>query len=159
MSNLPIIQKTVDNVSYEFSLLPVKQAKKVLFILTQVIMPSIGNALSKIQNINILDAEIEKELFPALGNAITTLASKLTEQDLNTITDVLLPYIQIDNGKGGYRTIILDEDFAGRLFSFYKVIFASLEVNFTDFLEGMQPLLEKINSKKPNQTLEGNSVK
>lgn len=138
-----ITLRTIDNRNYEFSLLPVKKAKKILFIITQLLGPSIGKAMSGLTS---LDTDIETEILPLLGNAVSGLTERLNEQELDIIVDTLLPYIKIEN-EGAYRNIMLDTDFCGQLKSFYKVIFASLEVNFTDFLDGIKPLLKKVKQK------------
>ena len=95
-----------------------------------------GDSLAYIQGEGI-DKDM-KEYVPAVATAFATLTEKLNPQDLLKLITALLKNTSIVNVDGPEIKINIDLHFGGgRMKPLFKLLLLVLEVNFADFLGGL----------------------
>lgn len=126
----------IDDQSYVITMMPPKEAQKILIKLMRVL----GNSIEGLggNGKKILNNKLELIAF-ALGTAL----QKLNEVESEEVMDALL-------GSAGCRDGMDDPRFHGKLSHMYKVAQKAAEVNFKDFLEGiggtLNGVLDKFNT-------------
>jgi hypothetical protein len=128
-------KRTIDELEFEVSQLPVKDARAMLVRLTRVIGPAL--------------TEFAKDGATSLGDidhttvagAFGKLATTLTEEDLEylcakfgTVSKVRVGNLMLPVDKAG------DTVFSGRLTTMFKWLWFAVEVNYSDFLGGLRDM-------------------
>jgi hypothetical protein len=115
-------EKEIEGVRYTISQFPARKAAKILTRLLKLVgepLANFGGGLS---------TSIDK----VLPLAVRALTEKLDEAEIDQLLTDLLSCVQIDEGNG-FRSLIIDTDFQGKLGAMFKVVAASIEVNYSDF--------------------------
>ena len=121
--------KTIDGKDYEVWHLPPLEASNILIKLSKLLLEPIGEALGK-QNLNGLANGTNDIDF---GKALSTLASRLDEQEVQTIMKAMFKYTHIKTETGGFIPVNIDRDFTGEILHMFNVLKTALEVNFWIF--------------------------
>ncbi len=128
------VRKIIDGEQYTFCQLPPKKSLKLLTRILKIIGPALGGVVKDAGNISegniesILDLDIDP------GMIVSQLCSRLDENDVEYIIDMLLSQV-LHSGKGEVSRVF-DEHFGGRLPHLFRVIAAALEVEYGDFFGG-----------------------
>lgn len=131
--------RTIDGELYEFYQLSPRIAVKILTRLLKVVGSPVGEALGRSTGSeSLLDLELKGDV---MGNIVKALTERLDEDMvLNTIEELLQP-VMCKGIKVGPQ---FETHFAGRISHLMKVVWAALEVNYSDFfgegfgLEGLR---------------------
>lgn len=132
------ITKNIDDETYTFYRLSPRHSTRILVKILKMLGPSIGSGFKeeKIKIRSVLDADID------IGKIVTTFFDKFDIDDVQGIIDVLFTQVN-HQGEG----ILSNEStynnlFTGRQKHLYKVLFASLEVEYGNFFVGNRGLGE-----------------
>jgi hypothetical protein len=126
-----IVTKVIEGTEYEFFQLPVLEALSLTKILVKIVGCIVSNIGSEIKNLaSFGDLDLSN-----IGDAILSLAEKLTDEELKKLITTILKYTTISNGSGGFVEVQADVHFQGKLDIMYLVVFKGLEVNFGSFLD------------------------
>lgn len=123
------VKKTIDGEEYIFCQLPPKKSMKLLTRILRIIGPALGVVVgdkTKIDDIANLDIKP--------GMIVSELCSRLDENEVEHIVDTLLS--QVHHCGKGELSKVFDEHFGGRLPHLFNVVFAALEVEYSDFFDG-----------------------
>ena len=137
--------KEVDGISYEIWTLPVPKALSILTKLTKLAGELGGGAIGSVDSGQNPFQNKSGEKNPmnikmdVLGKAITALTNRLDESEVQEIIKTMLSVVHVQN-VNGYAPVSFDVTFQGRIFHMLKVVGAALEVNYSDFLEGLSVL-------------------
>ncbi len=122
-----VIEKNIDGTDYTITMLPADKAVILFTRLTKLI----GKPLSNLVASGGMDAEVSGKL---IGLCIEGLSENLDEEVvLKTIKD-LLASTMVGNQM---LDKVFNVHFAGRIGHLFKVVWAVLEVQYKDFLEGL----------------------
>jgi hypothetical protein len=136
-------ERIIDGETYTFTMLRPRISLRLLTKIFKLIGPPIGKAFPKeIKMKDIFDAGID------IGGSINDLAERLSDDELQSLIDILFAPI-LHKGKGTLtNAAAYDELFAGRMKHLFKVIGVALEVQYADFLEGDDALAAIIRKSK-----------
>jgi Phage tail assembly chaperone protein, TAC len=128
--------RIIDNRTYEFFFLPPKDALRTLVRILKIVGEPIGAITDLFSSFDgkSLDMKIS-ELPPGIiNNAVTALVNRLDEDQVMQIIEDLMgsTHVKTENDRGT-RPIQFAVDFCGRIGHLFKVVKASLEVNYADF--------------------------
>jgi hypothetical protein len=139
---LKSFQKEIDGVVYEVGQFPAREAGKILTALGGIIGPSLGQLGGEgepKENAREITSFLDIDIgIAAIGRAIATLFSRLTEDRVNDLVFRMLQTTRILADDGGAfgdpkGEALYDVHFAGRLSSVIKLIVFVVEVNYADF--------------------------
>jgi len=128
-------EKEIDGDFYIFTLLKPRISLALLSRLVKIIGPPLGKAFpANIKIKEILDANID------IGGAVIELANRFNDKEVQDIIDILFTQVA-HKGEGILsQELTYEKLFAGRIKHLFKVVSASLEVQYADFLEGKDAL-------------------
>lgn len=124
-SQVDIIRKEIDGETYVFSYLAPRRALSLLTAITKLIGPAIGAAYG--------GDEVEEEDVN-MGDAARLLCENLDDNNVQSMINTLLSQVTHE-GKGDVLKSF-DAIFTGKIKHLFKVVFASLEVQYADFFDG-----------------------
>ncbi len=141
-------KRTIDDLDFEVSQLPVKDARAVLVRLTRVIGPALA-AFAKDGAKSLGDID-----HMTVANALSTLASSMSEEDLEYLCE---KFGKVSKVKVGELMLPVDKAgdavFSGRLTVMFKWIWFAIEVNYSDFLGGLRDMSGRLSvAKAPPST-------
>lgn len=137
---------TIDGKVYEITQLSPKAAQRVLVKISKFIGPALGDEIGDAATgkSEILDSEVSS----AFGKILPKLFNSLNEADTEAVVEAML-------GCAGktYDSV----EFQGNLMHMYRVVYAALEVNYSDFFEGVSGVLKRIDQPAPG-TIQENAM-
>lgn len=136
--------KQVDDKEYEIWHLPPMEASGILIKLTKLLLQPLGEALGKQDLKALADGTTDIDF----GRALSTLASRLDEQEVQTIMKAVFKYTHIKTETGGFIPVDINRDFTGQIMHMFNVLKAALEVNFQDFFSVIGGKLSTLVTKK-----------
>jgi hypothetical protein len=123
--------KTIDGRRFEFFPMPAPRSIKVLTRLIKIIGEPAGVLASDYSDQkpkSIMEYQLDESM---ISKAIGALTERLDEDIvLDTIHEIIRP-VFVDG-----RRILFEQDFDGRIGHLFKVLFAALEANYSDFFDG-----------------------
>lgn len=143
----------IDGKKYEFMLIPPLEALRIITRIIKRILPPLGGAFSgsNIMDIaNAIDGDINIQAMTI------SIAQNLDENEVEETVKQLMDYVMIDG-----RKINFSVDFAGTLMHMMAVIAKAIEVNYSDFLDGLKgrlaTIIKNASSQKANIRSTGSS--
>ena len=142
------IKKSIDGRQYTFYQLPPRKSLRLLIRIFKIIGSPLGNAFDNIdpkEKDSILDKNFN------LGQVVSGLCDRMDVVEVESIIDELLSQV-IQDGTGEVSNHF-DEIFSGQIAHLFKVVYASMEAEYSDFFDGksvLQGFLKRadINQKK-----------
>lgn len=136
-------KKTIDDLEFEVSQLPVKDARAVLVRLTRVLGPALA-AFAKDGAKNLGDID-----HMTVANALSQLATTVGEEDLEYLCE---KFGKVSKVKVGNLMVSVDKAgdtvFSGRLTTMFKWIWFCIEVGYSDFLGGLRDMSGRLSAGK-----------
>lgn len=133
----------IKGIKYEFCLIPPMDALKILTRLIKRTLPSVGGALAGNSIKGMADA---LNTNVNLDSMAKYLADNLDEREVQDTVREILQHVRIQG-----RVINIELDFAGEIMAMLKVVYKALEVNFSDFIEGLKEKLVATIKKATSQ--------
>lgn len=128
--------RTIDGSVYVVTQLPAMRAFKTLNRLGR----TIGPAVAKLMGAGSTDFMELDAAF--LGSAVEALFERLSDDDLQAITEALLYNTTVDKAPLNF-----DLEFAGRMDTLLKVLKFAFEVNYGSFFDGLRKLASQAPAK------------
>lgn len=135
-------ERTIGDNTYRVTQLVSKDARPTLIRLFKLLGPSIGQMVE--------DAMAGRSINPdiGVGVAISQLADRISEDDLERLIDTLVQNKTLarktENGWPLLDKAGFDVHFTGRIGEMFKVLAFALEVNFQDFLGGLRSAAQSL---------------
>ena len=136
--------KLIDDTEYEIWHLPPLEASSILIKLTKLLLEPIGEALGKQDLKTLVDGTSDIDF----GKALSTLAGRIDEQDVQNIMRAMFKYTHIKTETGGFIPVDINRDFTGKIMHMFNVLKTALEVNFQDFFSVIGGKLGTLTVKK-----------
>ena len=125
-SQVDVVRKTIDGETYVFTYLSPRKSLALLTEITKLIGPAIGSMCGG-------DEEVEERDIN-MGDAARLLCERLDNDNVQSMINTLLSQVTHE-GKGDVLKSF-DIIFTGKIKHLFKVVFASLEVQYADFFDG-----------------------
>ena len=119
------IKKEIDGVYYTFYQLPPRKSLKLLIRIFKIIGTPLGNAVDSQDTESILDKNFN------LGAVVSSLCDRLDINEVESIIDQLLSQATLDGL--GEVSKNFDVIFGGRIAHLFKVVYAGMEAEYSDF--------------------------
>lgn len=126
---IDVKSKTIDGEVYEFYQLSPRKAVKILTRLLRIIGKPVGKAVGNVEG-SVMDLELSGAV---MGEIVASLTDKLDEDVVLDTIEQLLEPVMCDGKQVGKQ---FETHFAGRIGHLMKVVWAALEVNYSDFFDG-----------------------
>lgn len=154
---IQVEKRAIGNLTVEFFQMDVRTAITVLTRLTKLVGEPMGIISGSMKDkgessSSMLDFDITSEGLQAAAKAFVT---RLDENEFYDTVEKLVSPLHIQApGDEGTRPVKLDRDFRGKIGLLFKVVYASLEVNYADFLDesGVLGMLGKRATKSEKLT-------
>lgn len=134
----------VDNKEYIIYQIPPMYGIKILLRLVKIAGEPAAMAFAlvaekdKLSKENLLDIDINPDL---AGLIMQRLISGIDEDEITETIISLMKYVKVGSEKKAVE-VNLDVHFGGKMLSMFKVIGKVIEVNFADFLGGVNGIME-----------------
>jgi hypothetical protein len=133
--------RSIGKYKYRVTQLPALKARALFVRLTKALGPVLGTALEGIGPVTLRGMLGLNGA--TLGLLINEASTRLTEEDLTYFCDVLGESSELlgESGRGERLTeSVQNIHFGGQLLQMFKWMGFALEVNFSDFLDGLKSL-------------------
>lgn len=132
------IKKTIDDINYTFYQLAPRKSLRLLIRIFKIIGGPLGSSLDEGGGRSVLDQNFD------LGKIVSGLCDRMEVSEVESIIDELLGQVMAE----GYGEVSkqFDAIFCGRIAHLFKVVYASMEAEYSDFFGGksvLQGLLRK----------------
>ena len=124
-SQVDVIRKKIDGETYVFTYLSPRRSLTLLTEITKLIGPAIGSMCD--------NGEIEEDKV-SMGEAARLLCNNMNDNNIQSMINTLLS--QVTHEGVGDVLKSFDVIFTGKIKHLFKVILASLEVQYADFFDG-----------------------
>jgi hypothetical protein len=147
---------TIEGVTYKVTQLPFKRGQRLLVRLFKTLGPALAAAIAAAPRIKgrKLGEMPVAEVLPGISQALLLLSDKLSEQDMEYVTDTLAELTEFS--RDGKTWLPLSQElefhFAGRYGAFLKWLGFALRVNYLGFSNGLgllEGLLAKVAAEAP----------
>lgn len=136
-----LVEKYVDDESYQISQFATTESLKVLTRLSKILGPSFSVAMA---GSKISDPKAQTELF---GKAVSELTSRLDEEEVIALIKKLIDCCLRGEGK----KINFELDFQGRLGHLFKLLKAVLEVQYGNFFQELGSIADSLQEPAPKE--------
>lgn len=147
-------QRTIGKVSYKVTQLPAPAGRRLLVLLYKVLGPTLGAALRGLPEGPSEKFSLGQLETSAIGEALTTLATVLSADDLDHVCEVFAETTLYSPEPGKWLPLKDDSEFhwAGRYHHMFAWIAFALEVNYAAFLAEQGGLGEFVSAiRKKNE--------
>lgn len=140
------VEKNIDGENYTFYILSPRISFPVLIALAQIIAPSLAAFLNDAKNSSALEGKDVEEMSNEetlnalmdtavdLEKIVSLLLKKINAKEAQDVIDALLSQA-VHKGEG-HVIKAYDKLFTGNLLHLFKVVYAAIGVQFSDFLAG-----------------------
>ncbi len=130
---MPLKSETreVGGFTYHATQLPAMRAEKLWARLVRVFGPALAEVFAGVES-------LEQMNLVGVAPALRDLFTRLTEEERTHILREVLGSVEVEEGgRRGPLWPVVDAHFTGRLKDLYAVAWFALEVNFSDFFDGL----------------------
>ena len=129
------VEKIIDGERYTFCQLPPKRSLKLMMRILRIVGPTLGVAVDGVKG-SVTGAGVDVQSLMAadidLARIVAVLCERLDQNEVEAIVDDLLS--QTIHAGQGEVSRKFDALFGGRLPHLFKVVYAALLVEYSDFL-------------------------
>lgn len=130
--------KTIDGHTYKVTQLPFKKGQKLLVRLYKTLGPAVSEFFAHLPDVKAKELGNLKvtKLLPSIGGAMSVLAERLSEEELEFVTETLAEYSELNKGPEQWVKLKgeMEFHFAGRYGAYLKWLGFALGVNYANFL-------------------------